>query len=93
MVDGSHSMSHLRMAQNEQCQQKTGQFQIQKRPGVSKTVPQIKGRQNHMCHAAMLETWAICPMLGITRPGKSQAFEGFFCQPYTIFFLVECILG
>ena len=43
-------MSHLRMAQNEQSQQKTGQFQIQKRPVVSKTVPQIKGRQN-LCHA------------------------------------------
>ena len=54
---------------------KNGQFQIQKRPGVSKTAPQIKGCQNHMCHAAMLETWVICPMSGVTRPGKSQAFE------------------
>ena len=71
LVDGSHSMSHLRMAQNEQSHQKIGQFQIQKRPVVSKTVPQIKGRQNH----AMLEPWVICPMSGVTRPGKSQAFE------------------
>ena len=54
---------------------KTGQFQIQKRPVVSKTVPQIKGRQNRMCHSAMLETWVICPTSGVTRPGKSQAFE------------------
>jgi hypothetical protein len=64
-------MIHVRMAKNEQSQQKTGQFQIQKKPGVSKTVPQIKARQNR----AMLEPWVICPMSSVTRPGKSQVFE------------------
>lgn len=29
----------------------------------------------------------------VTRPGKSQAFEVVSCKPYTINFLVECILG
>ena len=35
-----------------------------------------------LCHAAMLETWVIRPMSGVTRPGKSQAFE-VSCRAYT----------
>ena len=57
---------------------KSGHFQIQKRPVVSKTVPEIKGCQNHMCHAWNLSD----PMSGVTRPGKSQAFEVVSCRAY-----------